>query len=266
MATVSSDLASLMMRQLDTGVASGRITFTGKDRAFAWCGDRLNATIAYVDTGVSDSTHFTAVRVNNEQAVTAWTEGDKPVTATITAEAITLSTFPGVVEVTTAQILDSAGLASAVQIALYGQALRALDAALITELLGDGPTINDAADLAAIATAQASLMADGFNPNLTVVSPSLYADLAGGALLAGANNPQAMQQAVLGSRLLVSSALAGAQAIVLDSTAVVAVEHAESPVVLMETHARSNTLDVVVEVIGGWVISKPSGVAAIWLD
>ena len=92
----------------------------------------------------------------------------------------------------------------------------------------------------------------------------MYASLAGGSLLVGANDPQMQAQSVLGSRLVVSSALVGAQAIVLDPTAVVAVEHSSSPVVLMQTNARQNTIDLVVEVVGGWIVANSTGVATVY--
>lgn len=261
---ITKDLAALLARQMESGAGSARITFGSKDSAFAWCGDRLNATIAYVNTGVADNTSFNATLVNNTADVEAWTTGEKTNTATITSVPVELSTFPGVVEVTTKQIMNSAGLGSAISLALYGQALRALDAALITDLLGAAPGVDGAATLDTIAQAQATLMGDGFNPGLVVVSPTLYASLAAGSLLVGGNDPQQAQQGILGARLLVSSALSGAAAVVLDPQSVTAVEHAESPVVLMETHARLNKMDIVVEVMGGWLVTQPMGVVSVW--
>jgi len=260
----SHDLAVILSQQLQAGTGSARVDFGGKQAAFAWCSDRVNGLIAYVDTGVSQSMTFKATKIDPLAVVTPWTTGDKPDTATISVEDVALQVYPGAVEIKSRDILDTTNIGSAVSNALYGQALRALDTALVTGLLGTVPVVDEAATLATIAEAQAGLMSDGFSPTLCAVSPTLYASLAGGSLLVGANDPQMQAQSVLGSRLVVSSALVGAQAIVLDPTAVVAVEHSSSPVVLMQTNARQNTIDLVVEVVGGWIVANSTGVATVY--
>jgi hypothetical protein len=198
--------------------------------------------------------------VNNDSDVEAWTTGDKTDTATITSQTVTLKTYPGAVAVKTSDLLDSTGLGQAVNVALYGQALHALDSAVITDLTAEGPDVSKAADLSSIAEAQANLMSMGFSPDLAIVSPTLYSTLAGSSMIAGGNDPQLPQQTVLGSRLVVSSALTGAVAIVADRNAVIAVEHSSSPVALLETHARQNLVDVVIEVVGGHLVTMPAGV------
>jgi hypothetical protein len=262
---ITRDLAELLSQQMATGTGSARVAFGGKSSAFAWCSDKVNGLISYVDTGVSQSMTFKATKINRSADVEPWTTGEKTDTAVITVEDVALAVYPGAVEIKSRDILDTANLGSAVSTALYGQALRAMDYALITDLLGTVPTVDAAATLATIAEAQAGLMANGFSPTLCAVSPTLYASLAGGSLLVGANDPQNEAQSVLGSRLVVSSALTGAQAIVLDPSAVVAVEHESSPLVLMQTQARLNVVDLVVEVVGGWVIANSDGVSTVYV-
>lgn len=261
---VTKDLAVKLAEQMSSGAGSARVMFGNKQHAYAWCSDRINGLVAYVDNAVAMSSTFKATKIDYAADVESWTEGDKTDTATITVEDVALATYPGAVEIKSRDILDSTNLGAAVATALYGQALRALDKALVTDILGTVPTIDGAATLDTIAQAQAGLMSDGFSPGICVVSPGLYATLAGGSLLVGANDPQGQAQSVLGSRLVVSSALSGAEAIVLDPTAVIAVEHESSPVVLMQTQARSNTVDLVVEVIGGYVIANSSGIATVY--
>ena len=261
---LSKDLAAKLAEQMNTGAGSARVMFGNKQSAFAWCSDRVNGLIAYVDTAVATSSTFKATKIEYAADVVPWQGAAKTDTATITIEDISLTTFPGAVEIKSREILDSNNLGAAVSTALYGQALRALDKMLVSDLMDPVPSISAAATLETIAQAQAALMSDGFSPSLCAVSPALYATLAGGSLLVGANDPQGQAQSVLGSRLVVSSALAGAEAIVLDPTAVIAVEHDSSPVVLMQTQARSNTVDLVVEVIGGYVIANSQGIQTIY--
>ena len=262
--TIAHDLAEKLSTQINTGAGSARVQFGGKSHAFAWCSDRVNGLIAYVETGVAASSTFSATKVQHAADVTAWTTGPKTDTATITVETVSLQTYPGAVEIKSRDLLDTENLGHAVTQALYGQALRALDKDLITDLLANASiNVTSAADISTIAQAQAELMSEGFNPNLLVVSPTLYASLAGGSMLVGANDPQSQAQALLGSRLIVSSALTGPQAIVLDSTAVVAVEHDSSPVVLMQSIARENKIDLVVEIVAGWIVSNQDGIAAV---
>ena len=255
-----TDIAGELASALRGGSSSARVTFGDKERAFAWTNGTLNAAISYFSSGVSESSTFSAMLVNNDSDVEAWTTGDKTDTATITSQTVTLKTYPGAVAVKTSDLLDSTGLGQAVNVALYGQALHALDSAVITDLTADGPDVSKAADLSSIAEAQANLMSMGFSPDLAIVSPTLYSTLAGSSMIAGGNDPQLPQQTVLGSRLVVSSALTGAVAIVADRNAVIAVEHSSSPVALLETHARKNLVDVVIEVVGGHLVTMPAGV------
>ena len=68
---------------------------------------------------------------------------------------------------------------------------------------------------------------------------------------------------LFGARLVVSTALAAAQAIVMDSSAAVAIEHSSSPVALVDTHAVQNASDVVLEVVGGALVTTPGSVIVV---
>ena len=168
--------------------------------------------------------------------------------------------YPGAVAIKTRDALDASGLGQAVSVALYNQSLHALDKAIVSDLIAGGPTLSKAADLASIAEAQAELMKLGFSADLAIVSPALYGTLAGTSMIVGGNDPQSAQQSVLGSRLVVSSSLTGAAAIVADSSSVMVIEHTDSPVALIETHARQNTIDVVIEIVAGYFVTQPLGV------
>ena len=259
--TTVTDIAGQLATALRSGSSSARVTFGDKSQAWAWCNNNLNAAIAYFTNGVSDASTFSAMQVNYDADVVAWTTGDKPDTASVTSTTVNLKTYPGAVAIKTSDLLDSTGLGQAVNLALYSQALHALDKDIINTIKAGGPTVAKAADLASIAEAQANLLSMGFSPDLCIVSPTLYSTLAGSSLIVGGNDPQLPQQTVLGSRLIVSSALTGAQAIVADRTAVIAVEHSSSPVALLETHARQNTVDVVIEVVGGFLVTQDLGLA-----
>lgn len=258
-----TDLASLLAKSLSEGSGSARASFGDKATAFAWAPATINAAIAHVSGGVTTQRQFSTLTVGQSAEVTAWTAGEKPITATLTHEPHTAKAYPGVVQVTTSEVLDSIGLGQALNVALYRQALAALDKELVTALVGSANNVAKAADVAAIAEGQARLLADGFSPSLCIVSAATYADLAGKGLIAGGNNPQDAVVSVLGSRLVVSGALSGQSAVVLDPASVVAVEHESSPIGLVDVHARSNSADVVIEVVAGFAVVQPEGVASI---
>jgi hypothetical protein len=262
---VVHDLADMLTKQLSSGSGSARVSFGNKSQAFSYVGTRTNALAGVVSSGVASSRNFTAVTVKEKTAPVAWDgPADKPVTAEIAAESVALKTYPGVCSIKTSDVMDTNGLGAALNNALYMQALRSLDRAIVTDLLTTPGGIAKAAALGTIAEAQAQLMAAGFSPDVLVASAALYGTLASaaGVVTAGAD-PQAPIQSVLGSRLVVSSALTGAQAIALDSSAVYVVEHEASPIGLVDVHAVKNAVDVVIEVVGGFVISNPAGVCVI---
>ena len=256
-------IADELSSAIRSGMGNARVEFGSKQTAWAWTTGPLNSAISYFSSGVSDSSSFQAMRVNYDSDSQAYTTGDKTDTASIASETVQLKIYPGVINVTTANLLDSTGLGAAVHQALYNQALHALDKAVVGELLANAMTVAKAADLTSIAEAQAELMSIGHSPDLCIVSPTLYATLAGSSLIVGGNDPQAPQQSVLGSRLVVSSTLVGAQAIVADRSAVMTVEHSSSPVALLQTNARANSVDVVIELVGGYFVTQPLGVRAV---
>ena len=262
----TKELTGVLTQQLSSG-SSARASFAGKSQAFAWCADRItNAVVAYVDSGVSDNSAFRAFRVENTTPVEAWTTGDKPTTATITADSLTLDTYPGVVIASTSSLIDGANIGNAISDALYSQALRALDADIVGQMVeGAGTEIAEAASLATIAQAQAALMGNGFSADIAVVSPTLYGTLAGtsGGMLLGGNDPRGAQMTVLGSTLVVSSALTGAACVVADKSAVVAIEHSESPVALVAQQPSKNTTEICVEIVAAGYVAKPDGVVSV---
>lgn len=262
---LTTDLADLLAAQMRAGSTGARATFAGKDEAFSYVPSLVNSLVSAVSNGRSANSTFQAVKVTESAKVTAWTgPADKPITATVTAESVDLSTFPGVVTVKSKDVLNTAGLGVAIEQALYGQALAALDASVVTDLLTVGTPVAKAATLATIAEAQAQLLAGGFSPGVVVVSAALYGTLAStaGVITAGFD-PTNPIQSVLGSRVCVSPSLTGAQAIVLDPAAVTAIEHESSPCAILDVHARANTCDVVIEVIGGHVVSNVGGVVPV---
>lgn len=261
---VTTDLAALLGQQLASGAGSARASFAGKDQAFSYVGTRVNALAGVVQSGVSHNSNFTAVKIETADDVAAWTSGDKPITSTVTAEPISMSIYPGVCVVKTREVLDTAGLGAAISNALYSQALAALDADIVTDLKAVADGVAKAATLATIAEAQAAILGRGFSPDVVAVSAALYGTLAStsGIITAGMDPTQAIQT-ILGSRVVVSPSLGAAEAIVLDSQAVMVVEHDSSPVALLDVHARQNTVDVVIEVVGGHVIVNEAGVCPV---
>lgn len=259
-----TDLVAVLADGLKNGGASTRATFGNKTAAFSYAGRIVNGLCAVVPSAVTESSTFPTMTVTESAPVTAWTTGQKPITAALTASAVNLSIFPGVIEIPTRAAIDTANLGTAVSRALFRQAVAAFDKTLVTDLLAVPGGVAKAATLATIAEAQAILLANGYTPDTLVVSGALYGTLAGtsGVITAGAD-PQAPIASVLGSRLVVSGALNGAQAIVLDSSSVLAVEHNDSPVAMLDVKARTNVTEVVVELVAGHAIVDPSGVVTV---
>lgn len=264
---VVTNLTDELVRALSSGQSSARASFGSKSQAFAWCGPTLNAAVAAVSGAVSSSRTFSAVRVENTTPVQAWTgPADKPVTATLAAVNVSLATYPGVVNVKTSDVIDSANLGMAISTALYGQALVAMDKALVTSLKTDGTNLDKAATVATIAEAQAEVMAAGGTPNLIIVGPALYSSIVGTSqgILGSAADPREATLTLFGARLVVSNALAAAEAIVMDADAALAIEHDSSPIALVDTHAVKNTADIVIEVVGGHLVTRPDSVIAVY--
>ena len=258
-----NELSQLLHETLAAGAGSARASFGGKSQAFSYLPPLVNATIGHVQVSVTQSRNFSAMQVeSNGATLNPVNDGsEKPVTAVIRHENVSCKTYPGVVTIKTGDLLDASGLGAAITAALHGQAIRALDRELVTDLMLGLNGINGAASLTTIAQAQAQLLSDGFSPDICVVSPELYASLAatGTGLMQGGNNPQDAQLTVLGSALTVSPALSGDQACVMDANSVQAVEHESSPVALVDVHARTNSADVVIEIVAGWVMTQPDG-------
>lgn len=264
---VIHDLTSELVRSLSSGQSSARASFGDKEQAYAWCGPTLNAAIGAVDSAVAKSRTFSAVRVENTTDVVEWTgPADKPATATLASVNVTLKAYPGVISVKTAEVIDSANLGQALGQALYGQALKALDKALVTSLKTEGTNLDKAATVATIAEAQAEVMAAGGTPNLIIVGPALYSSIVGTSqgILGSAADPREATLTLFGARLVVSTALAAAEAIVMDSGAALAIEHDSSPIALVDTHAVKNTADVVIEVVGGHLVTRPDSVISVY--
>ena len=262
---IVTDIAAQFQSALNGGQSSARVSFGSKERAFAWTGPTMNAAVGAVSGAVAESRSFNAVRVENTTPVAPWTSGTKPITSTLATVPVALGTYPGVVQVKTHDLIDTAGLSQAISTGLYAQALKALDAALVAKMVADGTALDKAATVQTIAEAQAEVMSANGNADLIIVGPALYSSIVGSSqgILGSAADPREATLTLFGARLVVSSALAAAEAIVLDSEAVLAIEHTSSPVALLDVHARENTVDVVIEVIGGALVSRPDAVVVV---
>lgn len=264
---ILTDIAAQFQTALSNGQGSARVSMGDKAEAFAWCGPTLNAAVSAVSGAVAQSRTFNAVRVENTTPVVAWTgPADKPVTATLASVPVTLAMFPGVCSVKTSEMLDTAGLTQALSTALYGQALKALDAALVGSLKTEGTNLDKAATVATIAEAQAEVMAAGGAANLIIVGPALYSTIVGTSqgILGSAADPREATLTLFGARLVVSTALGAAEAIVMDADAALAIEHESSPVALIDVHAVKNVTDVVIEVVGGHLVTRPASVISVY--
>jgi hypothetical protein len=257
---ITSVITSSLEEQIKSGATQARLSFGGNTPAFAWAGNAANSAIAHVTTGTTDSMSAIANRIVPIDEVTAWTTGDKPITAGIDARSITLKTYPGVASISTAAMVDSANIGAAVAASLHRQAQRALDADFVASVTADSTPLAKAATIQTIVEAQGLVYGMGGSPSLVVIAAADYGTFFGaanGILGLGGNDPQQAGLSIAGSRVVISSNLAAGEALVLDAGAVVAIEHSASPVALIDVKARSNSVDVVVEILAACFVASP---------
>ena len=257
---ITQTIAESLAAQITSGAGSVRMSFGGESPAFAWAGGTANAAVAYVTTGSAEAMSFAGTRINSIGFPTPYGTGDKSETANVSTDTITMALFPGYTQISTAQLLNSSNLAAAVASSLHRQAQLGLDAHLVAQCMTEGTQLSQAASIDSIIEAQGQILGLGGSPNLAVVAAADYATFFGkssGILGIGSNNPQEAGMNLAGSRVVISSALNSGEAIVMDASGVVAVEHAESPVAIADVQAKSNTIDLVVEVAAGIFVTAP---------
>ena len=249
-----------------SGMSRGTL---GGGIAFGWT-EQLPPTIAsYCATELVEGMSVPTVRVSESGTpATIVAEGAPKPTGTVIATGTTpLRKFAGLGTFTMEASLTASGVAAAVAAVLGSSALMAFEEHAMGVLETDaGETATGGTWTAALAAAQGVLLGNGGRPALTIVSAADYGTLLG-EISAGAGfsqSPDSPVGAFYGSPLHVSPRLAAGSAFVLDTAAVVAFQHRESPLVVCDavSQAEVNTARLVIDIVGAVAVANPQHVVA----
>lgn len=252
---------------LSTGTSRGSL---GGGVAFGWT-EGLPPTIAsFVEKVATDGMNVEAVKVSvsgTPAAITA-PSASKPVATAIAGASVALKKFAGQGTWTLEQTLTAPAVAHGVAAVLGGSCVAAFEADAIATLeaatgtgTGTGTTWSGA-----LLSAQASVLAAGGVPGLTILSPTGFAALMGevGGGAGYAQDPESAVGAFFGSRIHISPTVAATKGYVLDVNAVAVFEHSASPLAIVDAvSSRKNEITVLLDVIAATVVTRPSTVAKV---
>ena len=238
-------VVDVLARDMSEGRAS-RQSLGGGTVAFGWTGGMPVTLANFVSTAVSEGLTVPATTVSLSPTPPAVvTAGSaKPNATVITAGTIQLKKFAGYGQVTLEQVVDGVGMTAAVASVLGAGSLLAFeqDAMTVLDAATTG-TATGATWLAGILAGQAQVVGAGGSPGVLVVSAADYAAIIGelGGSAGFVTDPSSPVGSFFGAAVHVSPKLAAGKAYVLDPLAVVAVQHAESPIVITDPYSGSTT-------------------------
>lgn len=241
------DLASVIARELSSGRATRQSVQGSKSVAFGWTGGLPVTLASFVTTVKSESLQIplTKVAASGTPVAVVGPGAPKPLAVTIGTDVVNLKKFSGYGKATLEQILGSEGLIPAITSVLGSQALLEFEEDAMAVLDAETGTASaSGADWAsAIVAGQAAVLGNGGVPGVAVVSaldyPGLITAVSGSAGFA--TDSASPIGSFLGSLLHISPKLAAGKAYVLDASSVVAVEHVDSPSVLVDPFGLSDT-------------------------
>lgn len=261
------DLAATLAGEINSGRPT-RQTFGSKDTAFGWLPGLPISLASYVATAQCEGLSFDAVRVEpSATPVTVVAEkGTKPDAVKFTPVTVPLKKYAGRAQWTLERQISTDALLAVIANCLGAQALQALEADAVTAITtAAGSNTHEAATIgAAVIAAQASILGAGGRPGLVVLGTSAYADLLTAGATGFVSDPAAGPIGTwLGSTVHVSPTVPADTAFVLDPAAVIIAESTSSPVAIVNpyTHASTNELELVVDVIAAPVVIAPGLVA-----
>lgn len=264
------DAARLLIEGITAGMGAARTSLGGGGTAFGWTGGMPKTLASYVTTATADGMTFkaTVVAGSGTPAAVVAPGAPKPAGTTITPSTVSLKKFAGQGAYTLEDALDSTGLAAAITNVITGQCLKAFETDAITRLdAGAGQTVTGADWVEAVANAQAAVLSNGGQPSVLVLSAANYgafvADVV--AVNAFSQSPDSPVGALLGTPVHISSGAPAGKAYVVDSTAVLAVQHAASPLVIADcfSGADTNTVKIVVDLVAVGFVAAAPGVVEI---
>ncbi len=261
-----ADLAQRMGEDINTG-RGARATIDTRDVAFDWSLSSGSFIANHVSSVRVEGASFDAVIVSPAGVPAEVAENAaKPTLASLTQVAVPVKKFGGVLGgISLEQKLHTSSLASAVASVLIRQAMVGFDDYCVSVVDAQaGATGTGATFSAAVLDGVASLVSNGSNPDILILSGADFAGAVEGQT-AGAGYQLDYQEAVpmlLGLKVVLSAGAATGEMYVADSQAITVAE-GPGPFVLTDVYsaAANNQLSIYGEVFGGCVVSSPGGVA-----
>lgn len=267
-----TQLAELVAADLNGGQGTSRQSLGGGSEAFGWVGGLPKTIADFVATTTAEgmSIPVTTVSPSGTPAAVVGEGAPKPSAVTIATATITLVKHAGLGEATLEQMLNARGLLNAVATVLGAGALLSFEADSIAVLdAGAGATVTGADWVSAVTTAQAAVLGNGGLPNVLVVSHADYGalvgDISGSAGYAIDPTSGSAVGSLFGSLIHVSPKAAAGKAWVLDGESVLAVQHINSPVVVVDavSQASTNKTRLVADLVAKTAILNPAHVVEI---
>ena len=256
------DLSELIASDLQKSTST-RQNLGGGGAAFGWWADGLPPTLAnYVQTSMASgmSVPLTLVGESGTPAIPVAPGVDKPAAVTITEITEPLTKFAGYGSVQLENQLNAAGIYPAVVGVLSASTLKAFEAHAMGVLAAQaGESGNDDTWISAIYSGQGIVLANGGRPSVLVASAADYgAIMSEVAASPGYSlDPESPTGAFAGSRIHFSSGLASGTAYVLDSSAVVCIQHDQSPVLSIDSSGINNTTRVIADLVATTRVTSP---------
>ena len=263
-----TDLAEHLATELRAGRPS-RAVFGSKDVAFAWTSGVPRTFANFVSTAMAASIKFGVVvnGAGGNPATKVAAKGTKPDVCSLTQTDITLSKYAGMCTYTLEDELSTAGLTQAVAYSIVNKALVAYEKDLAAAIVaGKGQEVTGASSwTAGVLEAVGKIAAVGGRASVLAMAPADFAAALDGT---GANlyfDGASPIPAFLGLQVHISPGLTAGTAVVLDGSAVLAVEHEASPVVIADPFhmADTNQIRIVADLVAGFVIAQPESIVTV---
>lgn len=245
LSTEVRDITAIIAQDLAEG-RSTRKALSGGSIAFGWAAGLPLTVASFVETVQAEglSVAVTLVTASGTPVAAVAAGAAKPSAVTISTSDVPLVKYAGMADATLEQLVSTAGLLPAVQSVLGAGCLLAFEEDAITAIdTGAGQTATGTDWVGAITAGQAKILGAGGVPALAIVSALDYAavmaDLSSQAGFS--HDPQSAIGSFMGSALHVSPKAPTGTAYVLDTAAVLSIEHKDSPVLLVDPFSQSST-------------------------
>lgn len=260
---------------LSEGIAmtggTARTSLGGEGTAFGWTGGLVPTIADYATPATADGMTFKATIVSDTgtPAAVVAKNASKPTGTQIASSTVSLKKFAGQGAFALEDSLDAVGLAAAIGSVLGKQCLKAFETDAIAALsAGAGTTIGATTDwVQAAANAQAVLLGNGAKPSVLVIPAAVYGAFIADVIATNAfsQDPESPVGALLGTVIHVSSTAPATHAYMFDSSAVMAVQHSQSPLVIVDclTGAGTNTAKIILDLVAAAFVASSAGVVKI---